>query len=64
MNTTLLKTANGLTVTLYFDMLTHRPYDLIFRVQGVKGIYMGTLGKICLEGPGAARRTGSLSGRI
>ena len=50
-NTTLLKTANGLTVTLYFDILTHRPYDLIFRVQGTKGIYIGTLGKICLEGP-------------
>jgi predicted dehydrogenase len=49
-NTTLLKTANGLTATLYFDMLTHRPYDLIFRVQGVKGIYSGTLNKICLEG--------------
>ena len=51
-NTTLLKTANGLTVTLYFDMFTHRPYDLIFRVQGVKGIYQGTLDKICLEGSG------------
>ena len=51
-NTSLLKTANGLTVALYFDLFTHRPYDLIFRLQGVKGIYSGTLNKICLEGPG------------
>jgi predicted dehydrogenase len=49
-NTTLIKTANGLTVTLYFDMMTYRPYDLIFRVQGVKGIYLGTHEKVCIEG--------------
>lgn len=49
-NTTLIQTANGLTITLYFDMCTHRPYDLIFRVQGVKGLYMGTLDKLCVEG--------------
>ena len=48
-NTTLIKTAKGLTVTLYFDMTTYRPYDLIFRVQGVKGLYLGTLDKICVE---------------
>ena len=61
-NTTLLKTANGLTVTLYFDMFTHRPYDLIFRVQGTKGIYQGTFDKICLAVP-AALRNGSRSSR-
>jgi len=49
-NTTLIKTANGLTVTLYFDTTTYRPYDLIFRVQGVKGLYLGTLNKVCIEG--------------
>ena len=49
-NTTLLKTANGLTVTLYFDLMTYRPYDLIFRAQGVKGIYLGTHEKLCVEG--------------
>ena len=49
-NTTLIKTANGLTVTLYFDLMTYRPYDLIFRVQGVKGIYLGTHEKVCIEG--------------
>ncbi len=39
-NTTLLRTERGLTVTLYFDMCTPRPYDLIFRVQGTKGLCM------------------------
>jgi predicted dehydrogenase len=48
-NTTLLKTANGRTVTLYYNTVTHRPYDLIFRVEGVKGIYLGTKDSICLE---------------
>lgn len=49
-NTSLIETENGLTVTLYYDSGTPRPYDLIFRVQGTKGIYMGTLDKIYLEG--------------
>lgn len=49
-NTTLLKTANGRTVTLYFDIQSHRPYDLILRVQGTKGTYHGSLDKACVEG--------------
>ncbi len=49
-NTTLIQTANGQTVTLYFDMMTYRPYDLIFRVQGTKGIYLATHEKACIEG--------------
>lgn len=53
-NTTLLQTAQGRTVTLYFDILTPRPYDLIFRLQGTKGLYHGTLNQIALEGPGVS----------
>jgi len=49
-NVTLIKTHNGPTVTLYHDTQSPRPYDLIFRVQGVKGIYSGTLNKIYIEG--------------
>jgi predicted dehydrogenase len=49
-NTTLLQTAKGRTVTLYFDMLTPRPYDLILRLQGARGIYLGTRDQIYLEG--------------
>ncbi|MBI2434262.1 MAG: hypothetical protein HYV26_15505 [Candidatus Hydrogenedentes bacterium] len=49
-NTTLLQTAHGCTVTLYYDMGTPRPYDLIFRVQGTKGLYMGNQDEIYVEG--------------
>jgi len=36
-NTSLLQTENGLSVTLYFDLVTPRPYDLVFRLQGARG---------------------------
>ncbi len=36
--TTLIKTANNLTITLKFDTLTPRPYSRIFLLQGTKGI--------------------------
>ena len=50
-NTTLIQTENGLTVTLYYDVSAPRPYDLIFRLQGVRGIHMGQCGgQIYLEG--------------
>lgn len=49
-NTSLIRTARGRTVTLYFDTISPRPYDLILRVQGTQGIYSGTLDKVYLEG--------------
>lgn len=51
-NTTLLQTAQGRTVTLYYNTLTYRPYDLILRLEGVRGCYLGTTDRICLEGAG------------
>ena len=51
-NTTLLQTANGRTVTLYYSILAPRPYDLILRLQGVNGIYLGTNNSISLEQAG------------
>jgi len=51
-NTTLIRTVNGQTITLYFDVQLPRPYDLIYRVQGTRGIYMGTLNQIMLQKPG------------
>ena len=47
-NTCLIQTANGLTVTLYFDMMTPRPYDSVFRLQGTRGIHTG--GRVYIEG--------------
>lgn len=49
-NTTLLRTASGATVTLYHDTMSPRPYDLILRVQGTEGIYMGSLDKFYFDG--------------
>lgn len=49
-NTSLIRTAGGCTVTLYHDTQSYRPYDLIFRVQGTDGIYSGTLNKIYING--------------
>ena len=48
-NTTLIKTHKGCTIVLYHDTQLPRPYDLIFRVQGVEGIYMKTLDSIYIE---------------
>jgi predicted dehydrogenase len=49
-NTTLIKTVKGNTITLYYDSCTPRPYDLILRVQGTKGMYMGTTDGVYIEG--------------
>ncbi len=49
-NTSLIRTVNGQTITLYFDTKLPRPYDLIYRVQGTQGICMATADKIYLEG--------------
>jgi len=49
-NTTLIRTAKGRTITLYHDTNTPRPYDPIHRVQGTKGIYSESLKKIYIEG--------------
>jgi predicted dehydrogenase len=48
-NTTMLRTENGVTMTLYYDTVLPRAYDLILRVQGTEGIYSGTLDKIYIE---------------
>ncbi len=49
-NTSLIMTESGATITLYHDTQLPRPYDLILRVQGTDGIYSGTLDKIYIEG--------------
>lgn len=48
-NTSLIQTHNGITITLYYDTKNPRPMDWIYRIQGTKGIYSGSLNKIYLE---------------
>lgn len=54
-NTTLIRTQNGCTITLYHDTQLPRPYDLIVRVQGTEGIYQMTVNGIYLEGRSAKK---------
>jgi predicted dehydrogenase len=49
-NVSLLRTQNGVAVTLIHDVQLPRPYDLGFRVQGTKGLYSWTLQKIYVDG--------------
>ncbi len=49
-NSSLIRTVNGQTITLYFDTKLPRPYDLIYRVQGTEGICMASANKIYIEG--------------
>ena len=49
-NTTLIHTARGRTITLYYDTTLPRPFNMIYRLQGTKGIYHGDLDKVYFEG--------------
>jgi len=49
-NTTVLRTALGRTITLSFDCCTPRPYDLIFRAQGTAGIVEAGAGRAYFAG--------------
>ena len=49
-NVSLIKTANGLTITLYHDTDLARPYSRINMVQGVKAISIGYPDRIYIEG--------------
>jgi predicted dehydrogenase len=48
--TTVIKTANGETITLTHDTGLPRPYSLGFRVQGTKGIWMDVNESLLLAG--------------
>lgn len=49
-NTTLLRTVEGKTVTLYFDTNTPHPQTAEMRLQGTKGHFSGNLRQVYIEG--------------
>jgi predicted dehydrogenase len=49
-NTSLIRTADGKTVTLYFDTNTPHPQTADFRLQGTKGHFAGNIMKVYIEG--------------
>jgi hypothetical protein len=50
MNTSLIKTAHGLTITLKHDVCNPRPYDRINTIAGTKGIFTDYPPRIYLDG--------------
>jgi hypothetical protein len=52
MNTSLIKTAKGLTVMLQHDVVNPRPYDRINLISGTKGVFRDYPPRIYLDGAG------------
>jgi hypothetical protein len=50
MNTTLIKTAKGLSIKVQHDTSTPRPYDRINLIQGTKGLFRDYPERIMIEG--------------
>ncbi len=50
MNTTMIKTAKGLTIKVQHDTSTPRPYDRINLIQGTKGLFRDYPARIMVEG--------------
>jgi Glycosyl hydrolase 109, C-terminal domain len=49
-NTSLIQTANGRTITVVFDTNLPRPYSRIHKVQGTKGLFHGYPNRVHIEG--------------
>lgn len=60
MSTSLIKTANGLTITLKHDVSNPRPYDRINTIAGSKGIFTDYPARIYLDGQKGEEEWGSL----
>ena len=52
-NTTIIRSVGGATVTLTYDVQSPRPYDLALRIQGTEGIWEMTREAVYLEGRSA-----------
>jgi predicted dehydrogenase len=49
-NTTLIRTEKGKTISLYHDTNTPRPKEGLIRVQGTKGVFNSQMNKVFIEG--------------
>jgi hypothetical protein len=59
MNTSIIKTAHGLTITLKHDTVNPRPYDRINMIAGTKGVFADYPPRIYFDGqPGGEDWTG------
>ncbi len=60
LNTSLIKTASGLTITLKYDTSNPRPYDRINMVGGTKGVFADYPPRIYIDGQPGGEKWGSL----
>ncbi|MFL6352737.1 MAG: Gfo/Idh/MocA family protein [Bryobacteraceae bacterium] len=60
MNTSLIKTANGLTINLQHDVSNPRPYDRLNSIAGTKGIFKDYPPRIYFDGQQGAEEWGSI----
>lgn len=56
MNTSLIKTVNGLTIMLQHDVSTPRPYDRINHIQGTKGTFRDYPKRLYIDGQEGGHR--------
>ncbi len=56
MNTSMIKTAKGLTIMLQHDTATPRPYDRINHIQGTKGTFRDYPNRLYIEGQEGGHR--------
>lgn len=60
MNTSLIKTAKGLTITVKHDVSNPHPYDRINVVGGTKGVFMDYPARLYLDGQPGAEEWGTI----
>ncbi len=60
MNTSLIKTAGGLTITLKFDTVNPHPYDRINIIAGTKGVFADYPPRIYFDGQPGGEQWGSI----
>lgn len=62
MNTSLIKTANGLTLTVKHDVSNPRVYDRINQIAGTKGVFYDYPPRIYIDGQAGGEKWADLSG--
>lgn len=60
MNTSLIKTANGLTITVKHTVSTPHPYDRVNMIAGTKGIFQDYPARIYFDGQNSDESWGSI----
>jgi hypothetical protein len=60
MNTSLIKTANGLTISLMHDVVNPHPYDRVNTIAGTKGVFADYPPRVYFDGQIGGEQWGSI----